>query len=207
VAHYFDSEPRGPRDPATIKVTLSGRLVELATESGVFSKGRLDTGTAVLLGAVPAPPDGADLLDLGCGYGPIAIAMGIAAPGARVWAVDTNARARELCQRNAKQAGLTNVTVVAPDEMPGDVRFGGLWSNPPIRIGKDALHAVLHRWLARLLPGGSAYLVVQRHLGADSLAHWLGAQGWEVARTASRKGYRVLRVTAGAGQERDGSAR
>jgi 16S rRNA (guanine1207-N2)-methyltransferase len=194
VPHYFDSEPGGPRAPAAIKVTLSGRPVELTTEKGVFSRGRLDTGTGVLLGAAPPPPDGAELLDLGCGYGPIAIAMAIAAPGARVWAVDTNARARELCERNARAAGLGNISVAAPDEVPGDVRFAGIWSNPPVRIGKDALHALLRRWLARLVPGGAAYLVVQRHLGADSLAQWLGAQGWEVTRAASRKGFRVLRV-------------
>jgi 16S rRNA (guanine1207-N2)-methyltransferase len=194
VPHYFDGEPGGPRAPVTIKVTLSGRPVELATESGVFSRGRLDAGTGVLLGVIPPPPDGAELLDLGCGYGPIAIAMAIAAPGARVWAVDTNARARELCELNARAAGLSNITVAAPDGVPGDVRFAALWSNPPIRIGKEALHAMLRRWLARLVPDGAAYLVVQRHLGADSLAQWLGAQGWEVTRAASRKGFRVLRV-------------
>jgi 16S rRNA G1207 methylase RsmC len=199
VPHYFDREPQGPRDPATIKVTFSGRPAELRTESGVFSRGRLDAGTGVLLGTVPPPPDDGDLLDLGCGYGPIAIAMAIAAPAARVWAVDTNARARELCQLNAGEAGLTNVTVAAPEEVPGNVRFAALWSNPPIRIGKDALHAVLRRWLPQLAPDGTAYLVVQRHLGADSLAGWLAAEGWEVTRAASRKGFRVLRVRGASG--------
>jgi 16S rRNA (guanine1207-N2)-methyltransferase len=104
-----------------------------------------------------------------------------------------------LCELNARAAGLSNITVAAPDGVPGDVRFAALWSNPPIRIGKEALHAMLRRWLARLVPDGAAYLVVQRHLGADSLAQWLGVQGWEVTRAASRKGYRVLRVRNASG--------
>ena len=83
-----------------------------------------------------------------------------------------------------------------PDEVPATARFATIWSNPPIRIGKPALHDLLTRWLGRLADGGTACLVVQKHLGADSLARWLGEQGWRVTRLSSRAGYRILLVAA-----------
>jgi len=169
----------------------------LTTDRGVFSADRLDRGTRYLLLDGPPPPDGpVDLLDLGCGYGPIACALSARSPEARVWAVDVNERARDLCRANARNAGLDNVEVVAPDEVPDDVRFDGLWSNPPIRIGKAALHDLLATWLGRLRPGAAAHLVVQRHLGADSLARWLDERGWTTSRRGSRKGFRLLDVAA-----------
>ena len=141
------------------------------------------------------PPAGAlDLLDLGCGYGPIALALARRAPDAIVWAVDVNQRALDLCAANATANGLTNVRAVKPDMVPPDVRFGGIWSNPPIRIGKRALHDLLLSWLERLDEDAHAWLVVQKHLGSDSLARWLEETGWPADRRVSRAGYRVLEV-------------
>ena len=168
--------------------------LELATDSGVFSSRRLDPGTRLLVEAAPPPPMAGDLLDLGCGYGPIACALAHRAPGATVWAVDVNARALELTARNAAHLGLGGVHPVQPDAVPDSVRFAGIWSNPPVRVGKAALHRLLADWLSRLQPDGSAWLVVHRHLGADSLATWLGGEGWAVTRVASKRGYRILRV-------------
>ena len=177
--------------------------LELATDAGVFSPGRLDPGTRLLLEESPAPPASGDLLDLGCGYGPIACVLAKRSPGATVWAVDVNERALELCARNARAAGLENVRSVTPGDASLPPRFAAIWSNPPVRIGKDALHALLGQWLARLdatspaASGGSAgaaYLVVGRNLGADSLHHWLAGQGWPVTRLAARSGYRLLQV-------------
>ncbi|HWH01787.1 MAG TPA: methyltransferase, partial [Pilimelia sp.] len=165
---------------------------------GVFSAERLDPGTAVLLRKAPLPgPECAGaLLDLGCGYGPIACVLARQAPAATVYAVDVNARARALAARNAATVGAADrVRVAAPDQVPEDVRFDQVWSNPPIRIGKAELHDLLRRWLPRLAPGGVGWLVVARHLGGDSLHRWLCAQDWQVQRHASQKGYRVLRVT------------
>lgn len=160
----------------------------------MFSAGRLDPGTRVLLDTVPAPPASGDLLDLGCGYGPLALVLAARSPQARIWAVDVNRRALDLCARNADRSGLANVRCTAPDDpgLPGTVDV--IWSNPPLRTGKQALHELLTGWLARLAPGGAAYLVVQRHLGSDSLHRWLEGAGWPVTRIASRAGYRVLRV-------------
>ncbi|MCS5680528.1 MAG: class I SAM-dependent methyltransferase [Acidimicrobiales bacterium] len=174
----------------------------MTADRGVFSADRIDRGTRYLLQEGPPSHVGAaELLDLGCGYGPIALALAVRNPDARVWAVDVNPRARELCQANATAAGLDNVLVAAPDDVPDDTRFDACWANPPIRIGKTALHDLLERWLDRLAPGGSAHLVVQRHLGADSLARWLDDQGWATIRRASRKGYRLLDVAARHGDE------
>jgi len=193
--HYYDSRPSVASRPAEVVLALPDATVRLGTDRGVFSAGRVDPGTAILLRRIPPPPVAGDLLDLGCGYGPIALTLARRSPGATVWAVDVNERALGLVRANAGALGLTNVRAAAPEDVPDGIRFAGLWSNPPIRIGKEALHDLLDTWLARLAPGGRAWLVVQRHLGADSLAAWLDERGYPTARAASKQAYRVLEVT------------
>ena len=194
--HYFTASPATAHRPGLVQVVLPDLHFECATDAGVFSAARLDPGTRVLLETVPPPPARGDLLDLGTGYGPVALAMAARAPDATVWAVDINERALDLCAGNAGRAGLGNVRCVTPaaPELPG--QFAAIWSNPPIRVGKQALHEMLARWLGRLAPGAQAHLVVQRNLGADSLQRWLQAQGWLAARIAYRNGYRVLQVSS-----------
>lgn len=195
VAHYFETPTDdGPVRDRTVALQVGERTLQLRTRAGVFSRERIDQGTAVLLGHAPTPPATGDLLDLGCGYGPIALALAARSPAATVWAVDVNERARELCAANAAAAGLTNVRVAPPDDVPDDVRLATIWSNPPIRIGKPALHAVLRHWLARLTPDGAAILVVQKNLGSDSLQRWLTEQGWSTERLTSRHTFRLLRA-------------
>lgn len=198
VSHYFDAAPDGPSDPATVDLVLPDGTLALTTDRGVFSRDAVDVGTKLLLLEGPEPSaDDRHLLDLGCGYGPIACVLARRNPSATVWAIDVNARARHLCRTNAEAAGLGNVRVTTPDELPGDVVLDRIWSNPPIRIGKAALHELLLRWLPRLSPErGSAHLVVQRHLGADSLQTWLTAQGFPTTRRRSRKAFRLLDVGA-----------
>lgn len=193
--HYFDAEPTAVSRPTTVELVLPDVRLTLASDTGVFASSAVDPGTKYLLLDGPRPaPAARHLLDLGCGYGPIALTLAVRAPQATVWAVDVNERARELCARNAEALGLGNVTVAAPDDMPDDIVFDGIWSNPPIRIGKRALHDLLTRWLARLAPDAHAALVVQKHLGSDSLARWLTENGWVVQRLGSRRGYRILDV-------------
>lgn len=194
MAHYFSEQPGTASRPGSVDLVLPDLHLRLETDRGVFSPDRVDLGTRVLLESVPPPPQEGDLLDLGCGYGPIALTMASRAPGATVWAVDVNRRSLELTERNAQAARLYKVRSVHADEMPADVTFQAIWSNPAIRIGKPALHEMLTRWLSRLAPGGVAHLVVQRHLGSDSLQRWLGEQGWQATRAASRAAYRILRV-------------
>lgn len=201
--HYFSSTPAGPSRPREVELILpEGRLIRLATDRGVFAADAVDAGTRVLLAEGPPVADSGVLVDVGCGYGPIAIALADRAPHAQVWAVDVNERARRLCQANAETNGVADrVQVVAPEEVPADLVADQVWSNPPIRIGKVALHDLLVTWLRRLRPGyGSAHLVVQKHLGADSLQRWLTGEGWPTERVCSRAGYRVLSVSAHSGE-------
>ncbi|BDZ47577.1 class I SAM-dependent methyltransferase [Naasia aerilata] len=194
--HYFSSAPSGPLRARRIRTVLAGRELEVTTGAGVFSPDHLDTGTRVLLETVPEPPADGDLLDLGCGWGPVALTLALSSPGATVWAVDVNERALELTRRNAGDLGLIRVNARLPEDVPETVAFGTIWSNPPIRIGKAELHALLGRWLPRLAPDGTAWLVVQKNLGADSLHRWLDEEfpGFSTTRVASEKGFRVLRV-------------
>ena len=196
--HYFTSTPDGELRPRRISARIAGRDLEVTTAGGVFSPGHVDLGTRVLLDAVPDAPASGDLLDLGCGWGPISLALALGSPDARVWAVDVNQRALELVRRNCAELGVSNVNAVLPEDVPEDVRFAAIWSNPPIRVGKAELHALLERWLPRLEPKAEAWLVVQRNLGADSLLTWLAEtfEGrLEVDRISSAKGFRVIRTT------------
>jgi 16S rRNA (guanine1207-N2)-methyltransferase len=195
--HYFTGVPGTELKLRTVTVHLAGAERELTTANGIFSPGRIDQGTQVLLSETPRPPATGNILDLGCGWGPIAFTIAFASPDATVWAVDVNERSLELVRINAGKLGLTNVRAVLPDQVPAEVTFDSIWSNPPIRIGKQALHEMLEHWLHRLAPGSDAWLVVQKNLGADSLHRWLHEQfadDFDVTREAISKGYRVLRA-------------
>ena len=191
--HYFSPSPRSDSSTRTIRARLAGRDLDVVTSGGVFSPEHLDQGTRVLLDEVPAPPTRGHLLDLGAGWGPIAISLALQAPDATVWAVDVNERALALVRRNRARLGLTNVNAVLPADVPDDVRFATIWSNPPIRVGKQELHAMLEHWLPRLEDDATAWLVVAKHLGAESLQRWIAeALDLDVARAANSKGFRVL---------------
>jgi 16S rRNA (guanine1207-N2)-methyltransferase len=196
--HYFTADPKVASHPRTIRLALPDRTVELDTDRGVFAYGHVDFGTDLLLRSIAVPPPG-ELIDVGCGYGAIAITVALRCPDARVWAVDVNHRALDLCARNAERAGAANVVPAEPDVVPGGIRFAAAYSNPPVRLGKPALHELLRRWIDRLDSGAMATLVVQRHLGADSLAAWLNGLGHRVERVRSKGGYRILEVHATAG--------
>jgi 16S rRNA (guanine1207-N2)-methyltransferase len=195
VTHYFDERPEVASDVAIVDVALPDVAFTMATDRGVFSHGHLDTGTSLLLREAPPPAPTGDLLDLGCGSGAIALTLALRSPEAAVWAVDVNTRALDLTAANAARNRVTTIRAVAPDDVPDGVRFNTIWSNPPIRIGKQPLQRMLSSWLDRLAPGGAAVLVVQKHLGADSLQRWLGEHGHAAHRIASRAGFRLLLVS------------
>ena len=180
-------------DTTVVDVALPDVAFTMTTDRGVFSHGHLDTGTSLLLREAPTPSATGDLLDLGCGSGAIALTLALRSPQARVWAVDVNARALALTAANATRNGVA-VHTALPDDVPDDVRLATIWSNPPIRIGKAQLQPLLLRWMSRLAVHGSAVLVVQKHLGADSLQRWLGEHGYPAERIASKAGYRLLQV-------------
>jgi 16S rRNA (guanine1207-N2)-methyltransferase len=192
---YFAGQPAAAHRPGTVHVILPDLHLELETDSGVFSPRRLDPGTRLLLDVAPPPPAAGDLLDLGSGYGPLALVLAARSPAARVWAVDVNERALALTAANAERSGLSNVRCALPGDAGLPAAFDLIWSNPPIRIGKAALRLMLAAWLGRLAPGAAGFLVVQRNLGSDSLQQWLAGAGWTAERAAAQAGYRVLRVT------------
>lgn len=194
--HYFSAEPATPEERRSITVRLDGRDMRLTTAKGVYSPDRLDPGTAILLAGAPDPSPTGNLLDIGCGWGPISITLALRSPGARVWGVDVNRRSLDLARDNAAAAGVDNVTFCEPDEVPADLRFETIWSNPPIHVGKAALHAILTQWLPRLTDDGVAHVVVQKHLGSDSLQKWVNAQDWGLTctRLSSSKAFRILEV-------------
>ena len=198
---YFDPSPTSASRRQEVELALRdlGRSVRLTTDRGVFAADRIDLGTRLLLDHGPPLPAAGDLIDLGCGYGPVAIALALRSPAARVWAVDVNERAVALCAENAAAVGLPagRLRACTPDQVPAGLRFSALWSNPPIRIGAAALHELLLGWLTRLEDGGEAALVVQKHLGADSRAAGLVERGFEVERLRAKQGYRILGVRRG----------
>lgn len=191
--HYFDEQPDVASKVRRIPMHLPDLAVELDVDRGVFSAEQVDPGTRVLLLEGARPNAGATVLDVGCGYGPIACTAALRTPDAVVWATDVNERARGLCERNAERLEL-DINVAAPEDVPEDLRFDLILSNPPIRIGKKQLHALLTMWLDRLTPDGHAELVVHKHLGSDSLDRWMNEQGWPANRLISRSGYRILQV-------------
>ncbi|MEP7114315.1 MAG: methyltransferase [Ilumatobacteraceae bacterium] len=195
MGHYFDEQPDAPSMPREVELWLPDMSLTLTTDRGVFGYDQIDAGSKLLLLKAPAPPQAGNLLDLGCGTGTIALPLGRRSPGATVWAVDINVRARDLCTANATANDVSNVRVAGPDDVPADVVFECIWSNPPIRIGKPALHEMLLTWLARLAPAGYAVMVVHKHLGGDSLQRWLNEQGYPTERVASSSGYRILRTS------------
>lgn len=210
--HYFTPAPEVPSAPRLVELVLPDTRFELGTDRGMFSPNRIDAGTKLLLLEDPlrvAARAGASsgtgarsggpctLVDLGCGYGPIALTLARRHPDATIWAVDVNERALDRCRANAAALGLTNVLVGREDELPTDAPVSAVYSNPPIRVGKAALQALLVRWAGRLVVGAPLLLVVRRDLGAESLEHWMTDRGWAPTRLAARAGYRVLQAVPG----------
>mgnify|MGYP000845842542 FL=1 len=198
--HYFSETPETEFKPRPVQVELAGRKVTVTTANGIFSPSGIDKGTAILLQEAP-DPQGERMLDIGCGWGPITLTLAMLAPQAQVHAVDVNSRSISLTERNAAALGLSNVTGGTPESVDPELRFDTIWSNPPIRVGKEVLHEILLTWLPRLAPGGDAYLVVQKNLGSDSLQKWMDAQleelhpgEFEVSRYTTSKGFRILQV-------------
>lgn len=193
--HYFDENPNSPSNRQKIEVELGGKSISISTDSGVFSSNGVDKGTQILLKHTAFAVERGEVIDLGSGWGPISIHLALINPKLRIRSVDINSRANQLLQENITNLSLENIECTTLDEIAAD-SIDQIWSNPPIRIGKQSLHELLMQAFSKLKAGGEAFLVVQKHLGSDSLAKWLETeQGHEVQRLDNSKGFRVLRVT------------
>jgi 16S rRNA (guanine1207-N2)-methyltransferase len=196
--HYFSETPEGPLVTREITVNLNGNKTQVLTAGGVFSPEHIDQGTQVLLGHLESANPTGNFLDIGCGWGPITLALALHSPKAKIFAVDVNQRSLELTKMNLERLGIKNVIVCTPEQVPSDLLFDEIWSNPPIRVGKKVLHEILNLWLRRLATGGTARLVVQKNLGSDSLHKWLIQEfspEFESTRIDSSKTFRVLKVS------------
>ncbi|MDA7761547.1 class I SAM-dependent methyltransferase, partial [Aquiluna sp.] len=137
-----------------------------------------------------------NVLDLGCGWGPIGVTIACLSPETKVFSIDINKRSVDQTLANAKISDAKNLEAMLADELPKNLRFTAIWSNPPIRIGKKALHALMHSYIPKLEPLGKAYFVVQKNLGSDSLQRWLEESfpDHQIRRVGTEKSYRVLEV-------------
>ncbi|MEO0026989.1 MAG: hypothetical protein RL716_320 [Actinomycetota bacterium] len=195
--HYFSETPGSTFKPKNIQVEINGSLVSVTTSGGIFSPDHIDQGTGILLNHLYEAPPSGNILDIGCGWGPVALALASHSPKATIWAIDVNERSLELTAANAAKLGLTNIKTCKPEDVPVDLVFSGIWSNPPIRVGKEVLHEILLKWLPKLADGAEGYLVVQKNLGADSLHRWLEdslPQDFSTIRVETAKSFRILRV-------------
>lgn len=198
---YFSATPSSSDERKTLHVTLRDRDIDVQVSNGVFSASKLDLGTSVLLKHAPKPPENGRFLDIGCGWGPISLSLGLESPNAEIFAIDVNERALELTKLNAKNINLKNIhTELVENAIKNKdlERIDLIWSNPPIRVGKEVLHEILLTWIPRLNENGKAYLVVQKNLGSDSLIPWLAenlGENYIVEKYASSKGYRIIEVT------------
>lgn len=196
--HYFAASPEGPLVTREITVNLNGNKTKVLTAGGIFSPEHIDQGTQVLLTHIESANPSGNFLDVGCGWGPIALALALHSPKATIYAIDVNERSLELTRMNAEKLRLTNIIVCKPEEVPKDIQFDEIWSNPPIRVGKAVLHEILELWLNKLVSGGTARLVVQKNLGSDSLHKWLMEKfspEFESTRVDTSKTFRVLKVS------------
>ncbi|NGZ78085.1 class I SAM-dependent methyltransferase [Saccharibacillus alkalitolerans] len=195
--HYYSNRPSAAHDRKTIDVELRGKKVRLVTDAGVFSKSGLDYGSRVLIEALEIP-EGASVLDVGCGYGPIGIAAGLMGASS-VTMLDVNERAVELARENAAANGILQAKAMQSDllEAVSEESFDVIITNPPIRAGKETVHRLFEQASDRLNPGGSLWIVIQKKQGAPSAKAKLESLFDRVEEVTKDKGYRIYQAIKG----------
>lgn len=194
--HYYTNQPTAAHDRKMWDATLRGQSFRFVSDAGVFSKGGVDYGSRTLIEAMEIPAN-ADVLDVGCGYGPIGLSAARMAHQGHVTMIDVNSRAVELARENAAANRITNVTALQSDLFAelGDRNFDVVLTNPPIRAGKETVHAIFEGAHERLKPGGSLWIVIQKKQGAPSAKQKLESLFDSVEEVTKDKGYRIYKAT------------
>ena len=192
--HYYTREPQSESRPVECEYVYRGERLRFVTDAGVFSKGEVDTGTQLLLEALPEEMSG-EILDLGCGWGVIGISIAKTWPECRVTMADVNLRALELSRENAKK-NHTEVECVESDGMAALTgrTFDAVVTNPPIRAGKQVIYQMFADAAKSLKPGGALYLVIRKQQGAESCMKYLKTIYGEVEKLDKSGGFWVLRA-------------
>lgn len=193
--HYYTKRPTVESDRQTIRTTLRGKPYTFITEAGVFSKREVDFGSRLLIETMDIPED-AQVLDVGCGYGPIGLAAATLAKRGEVTMVDVNERAVGIAKENAERHGIRNVRIVQSDlfeALEEEETFDAILTNPPIRAGKAVVHRIFEGACERLRPGGSLWVVIQKKQGAPSAFAKMEELFGNVREVTKDKGYRILR--------------
>ena len=191
--HYYTQNPQSAHDERKIEVNVLDCALHFTTDAGVFSRDGLDRGTEVLLNALPEPKG--RVLDLGCGWGAVGVALGKRWPGAEIVMTDVNARAVELARRNLSANGVTARVVQGDGFEAVEGRFDLIITNPPIRAGKAVIYGFFDQALERLAPGGELYIVIRKQQGAPSALKHLGQAGAQAEVVEREAGYWVIRAT------------
>jgi 16S rRNA (guanine1207-N2)-methyltransferase len=190
--HYFTSRPQVASRPREVRALLRGRTWAFLTDRGVFGHKGVDAGTRLLIDTMVVRP-GDDVLDLGCGYGPVGIVAATLAQDGRVVMIDINERAVALAAENARRHGLANVEVMQGDglELLAGREFDVIATNPPIRAGREALRRLFHDARDHLRDQGRFYFVARTAQGAKTLAAAVDEIIGNVQEQAKGGGYRV----------------
>ena len=192
--HYFSASPESAHRYAEAEYVYRGETLRFLTDAGVFSRGEVDTGTRLLLEALPEEMQG-DILDLGCGWGIIGISIARKWPGSRVVMADVNTRALDLSRENAKR-NRAEVACVESDGMAAleGRTFDAIVTNPPIRAGKQVIYRMFADAAKSLNPGGALYLVIRKQQGAESCMKYLQTLYQNVEKLDKSGGFWVLKA-------------
>ena len=192
--HYFSNDPSSKSNRKRWEYTLRGSRFVFLSDHGVFSKNEVDFGSRLLIEAFQMPDAQGDVLDVGCGYGPIGLSLAKEFQECAVHMVDVNERALGLAKENAANNQIGNVRVYQSsvyENVSGE--YAAILSNPPIRAGKHVVHEILEKAVDHLVPGGELWIVIQKKQGAPSAMKRLEEVFDEVEVVEKKKGYYIIK--------------